>query len=172
MGELQKNTNIWYLIKKVKLNTSLPKCDQGKCKGYSFDSNCFFVKKIMLVWLFNGFYLSTVIEAHHSYWWRNGFISGTYGSEIKKTRNDINSRVTIEYNWIMLGPLWTNIWKSESLPQKMFQQVFTQEQRMTCFPWSRIICDYMRRILRGFLFGFIISVPHRLNSAWKPEIKA
>ena len=27
----------------------------------------FYVKKIILVWLFNGFYLSTVIEAHHSY---------------------------------------------------------------------------------------------------------
>ena len=27
----------------------------------------FYVKKIISVWLFNGFYLSTVIEANHSY---------------------------------------------------------------------------------------------------------
>ena len=82
----------------------------------------------MLVWLFNGFYLSTANVANHSNRSRNGFIYGIYGSKIKKICNDINSRAIIEYHSIKSGPLQTRIWKSESLPQNCYNKCLLRDK--------------------------------------------
>ena len=82
----------------------------------------------MLVWLFNGFYLSTGNVANHSNRSRNGFLDGIDGSKIKKICNDINSRAIIEHHSIKSGPLQTRIWKSESSPQNCYNECLLKDQ--------------------------------------------